>query len=129
MTIAYIAFLRPDLLRMAKAGDDAAEVGWYPVRRVPKLAFDHDCMLSQALARLKELAVREPVWLSLLPRTFVMVELHALRESILNSKLDFRASRREMISSGWIRKAGAIKDGNALYIKQQSSPRTLRRRR
>jgi 8-oxo-dGTP diphosphatase len=127
VTIAYIAFLRPELLRKAKAGDDAAEVGWYSVRRVPKLAFDHDRMLRQALARLKELAVREPVWLSLLPRTFVMGELHALQESILNLKLDLRAFRREMISSGWIREAGH-KDGTVLYTKQQSSPRPLRRR-
>ena len=35
-----------------KGGDDAAKAQWFPIDRVPPLAFDHDEMLERALARL-----------------------------------------------------------------------------
>ena len=52
VSIAYLAVLpgRPD----ARAGDDAAEVGWFPLDRPPDTAFDHEAILARARARLGE---------------------------------------------------------------------------
>lgn len=36
----------------ARAGDDAAEVGWFDARRLPELAFDHAEVIPTALARI-----------------------------------------------------------------------------
>jgi 8-oxo-dGTP diphosphatase len=114
VTIAYMAFLSPELLRKAKAGDDAAEVCWFPVRRAPKLAFDHSRMLRQALGWMGEFVLREPVWLALLPRTFSLMEGQRLYENILGRKIDARSFRRRMVSSGWVQEAGR-KDGELKY--------------
>src|SRR5262245_18323601 len=35
------------------AGDDAAEVAWYPIDAVPELAFDHSRIVADARARLQ----------------------------------------------------------------------------
>lgn len=37
-----------------KGGDDARQAQWFPVKEVPKLAFDHDLILHDALQRLQE---------------------------------------------------------------------------
>ncbi len=37
----------------AKAGDDAAEAGWFPVHSLPELAFDHQEVVQQAIIKLK----------------------------------------------------------------------------
>ena len=35
-----------------KGGDDAAKAQWFPIDRIPPLAFDHDEILERALTRL-----------------------------------------------------------------------------
>jgi 8-oxo-dGTP diphosphatase len=39
--------------RQVKAADDAAKAQWFPVSKLPKLAFDHAEMLRAALRRLR----------------------------------------------------------------------------
>ncbi len=53
--VAFLAMLAPDHAE-AVAGDDAAECAWFPLRRPPKLAFDHAHMLRDARTRLAVLA-------------------------------------------------------------------------
>lgn len=51
ISVAYLA--RVDKARTKpRADDDAAEVGWFPVTRLPKLAFDHRAIMSVARQRL-----------------------------------------------------------------------------
>src|SRR5262249_55713671 len=38
------------------AGDDAAEVGWFPLTELPPLAFDHDRIVERARIRLADRA-------------------------------------------------------------------------
>ena len=53
--VAFLALAAPGTVE-AVAGDDAAAVRWFPLRRPPKLAFDHADMLRDARARLAALA-------------------------------------------------------------------------
>ena len=47
ITVTYLAEVDPAKVRPI-AADDAAEVGWFSLRKPPKLAFDHAKMLSDA---------------------------------------------------------------------------------
>jgi 8-oxo-dGTP diphosphatase len=53
ISVTYLALLDADQLQ-PRAGDDAAEVGWFSLRQPPKLAFDHKDILAVARKYLKE---------------------------------------------------------------------------
>ncbi len=52
ITVAYYAMVPYTKVSLVKAGDDAAEVQWFPLRKLPELAFDHRIILSDILIRL-----------------------------------------------------------------------------
>lgn len=50
ISIAFYALIQ---ISEVKGGDDAAQARWFAIDEVPALAFDHDQMLQDALAKLK----------------------------------------------------------------------------
>ena len=57
--VAYLARVRPSDVNPA-AADDAAEVGWHRLDRLPPLAFDHDQILACARRRLAPTRAKKP---------------------------------------------------------------------
>jgi 8-oxo-dGTP diphosphatase len=56
-TVSVVYFGRVDgTHRTPSAGDDAAEVGWFPLTKLPPLAFDHDRIVERARIRLADRA-------------------------------------------------------------------------
>ena len=51
ITIAYYAIIDKTEV---KGSDDAREARWFPLSKIPALAFDHAQILSDALHKLKE---------------------------------------------------------------------------
>lgn len=51
ITVAYTGIVK---LTEVKGGDDASLAQWFPINEIPELAFDHQEILQDALARLKE---------------------------------------------------------------------------
>jgi 8-oxo-dGTP diphosphatase len=58
ISVAYLAIMDAAKLE-PRAQDDAAEVGWHPLRRPPALAFDHAEILACARRRLEK-GTRKP---------------------------------------------------------------------
>lgn len=56
ITVAFLARAKPVLLE-PQAADDAAEVKWFPLDRLPSLAFDHAEIIERARTRMAD---REP---------------------------------------------------------------------
>jgi 8-oxo-dGTP diphosphatase len=52
VSVAYLARV-PDDAPKAAAGDDAAAVKWFALKKLPKLAFDHAMILDRAAAKLR----------------------------------------------------------------------------
>ena len=73
-----------------KAGDDAAKAQWFPIDKVPALAFDHDLILRMATNELRRQIHFEPIGFELLPERFTMTQLQHLYEAILGVKFDRR---------------------------------------
>jgi 8-oxo-dGTP diphosphatase len=84
----------------AKAATDAANARWFPVSKVPKLAFDHAGILAMALARLKAKVRYQPIGFELLPPKFTLSQLQHLYEAILGMELDKRNFRKKVLSFG-----------------------------
>lgn len=97
ISIAYYALVR---LSDVKAGDDAAKAQWFPIDKVPSLAFDHDLMLRKATTELRRQIHFEPVGFELLPPKFTMTQLQHLYEAILGVKFDRRNFYNKMLKLG-----------------------------
>ena len=63
---------------------------WFSIREAPRLIFDHDHMMEQAMKRLRNRASIQPIGFELLPEKFTMRQLQKLYEAIWNTPLDKR---------------------------------------
>lgn len=63
---------------------------WFPVNEAPKLVFDHNIMVNNAINQLQYKTSKEPIGFELLPPKFTMKQLQKLYESILDEELDKR---------------------------------------
>ncbi|MBP9001994.1 MAG: NUDIX hydrolase [Candidatus Hydrogenedentes bacterium] len=52
-TISVVYWTRLERAVPVSGGDDAREAGWFPVDRLPDLAFDHEVIIQEALKRLR----------------------------------------------------------------------------
>src|SRR3982751_3772147 len=60
VSVAYYALVKL-AAHETKAATDAADARWFPVSKIPKLAFDHGEILAAGLARLKGKVRYEPM--------------------------------------------------------------------
>lgn len=82
-----------------EAGTDAAEARWWPVDKLPPLAFDHAEILEMALTRLRAKLGYTSVAYALLPEEFTLTELQTVYEIILGRTLDKRNFRKKMLAA------------------------------
>lgn len=94
ITIAYMALVK---LTEVRGGDDAADARWFPIDRTPQLAFDHDKILRDALARLRERIHFHPIGYDLLPEKFTIRQLQTLYEAVLGVRFDRRNFSKKMM--------------------------------
>lgn len=99
VSVAYFA-----LVKLAdyhpKGGDDAAEAGWFSVKEMPSLAFDHEKIIRTALYRLKGKIRYQPLGFELLDEKFTLSELQHLYETVLENPIDKRNFRRKILKTG-----------------------------
>jgi len=95
ITVAYYALLTTEAAPLV-AGTDAGAAKWMPARRHPRLAFDHERILSYALERLINKLEYTTVGFKLLPKTFTLSHLQRVYEAVLGRTLDKRNFRRKM---------------------------------
>ena len=96
VSVAYYALTRP-ADHNAVAASDAAEVRWFELDALPKLAFDHAEILEVAIARLRGKLRHEPIGFELLPEKFTLTQLQKLYEAVLGAELDKRNFRKKVL--------------------------------
>jgi len=99
VTVAYYALVASDRLSLM-AGADAADARWFPMARLPHLAFDHQRILDYALERLRNKLEYTTVGFQFLPDKFTLGELQTVYETILGRRLDKRNFRRKIALLG-----------------------------
>jgi 8-oxo-dGTP diphosphatase len=71
---------------------------WFNINSAPKLIFDHDQMVVDALKRLKEKSMTRPIGFELLPEKFTVPQLQKLYEAINQVQFDKRNFRKKLLS-------------------------------
>ncbi len=99
VSVAYYALVKLEDYQ-AKADTDASKVMWFPISKLPKLAFDHVHILTMAQTRLRGKVRYEPIGFELLPPKFTLSQLQHLYEAVLETEIDKRNFRKKVLSFG-----------------------------
>ncbi len=99
ISIAYYSVVKLNEHALT-AGSDAVDAGWFSIRRLPRLAFDHATVMAMAIKRLQGKVVYAPIIFELLPTKFKLPQLQKVYELILERPLDKRNFRKKILGSG-----------------------------
>ena len=72
----------------------------FPLKRVPKLIFDHQDMVEAAKRRIRYKAALHPILFELLPTRFTIPQLQMLYESVFNTTIDKRNFSKRVLATG-----------------------------
>ncbi len=110
VTVAFYALIKPENHRVI-AKNYISDVKWFAIKEVPKLGFDHNLILEDALAQLRVNLRNYIIMGELLPVKFTLKELQDLYEHILGEELDRRNFRKKMLQLDLIKPTGEKKVG------------------
>jgi 8-oxo-dGTP diphosphatase len=105
VSVTYFALTPSDHLS-PKASSDAAKAAWFPINKLPNLAFDHAEIINQARARLIAKLGYSTIAFQMLPDTFTLSQLQSVYEILLNEPLDKRNFRKGILARNIIRETG-----------------------
>jgi len=125
VSVAYIALARRGE-RPPRHSSKYATATWFPVRRLPDLAYDHGRIARMALARLRAKLGYTNIVCNLLPRAFTLTDLQHTYQAILGRRLDRRNFRRKLLALGLLVHLPGTRRGRhrpaALYAFRSRSP-------
>jgi 8-oxo-dGTP diphosphatase len=101
-SVAYFALIDIHKYETQLSNDYHAE--WFPLKRVPKLVFDHQEMVEAAKRRIRYKAALHPILFELLPTKFTLPQLQILYESVFNTTIDKRNFSKRVLATGLLMK-------------------------
>jgi ADP-ribose pyrophosphatase YjhB (NUDIX family) len=110
ISLAYFALL--DLNKYTNQLSDQFQAQWFPLKKIPKLIFDHHEMVKMAKAKLRYKASLHPILFELLPEKFTLPQLQSLFEEVYDTLFDKRNFSRKILSTGLLLKLSE-KDKNS----------------
>ncbi len=101
ISVAYYGLVRPKDYQIS-AQTDAEDVGWFNIKKLPRLAFDHKHIVDQAIKRLQGKIAYEPIGFELLDRKFPFSDLEKLYQALMDRDLDRRNFKKKIIGYGFL---------------------------
>lgn len=123
ITVAYYALIPSDRIEI-RAASDAEAVGWFAMDELPKLAFDHDEILTMAHERLVAKLDYSTLAFQFMPQEFTLTELQQVYEIILQQEMDKRNFRKWILAleqieeTGGERREGAHRPAKLYRVRQ-----------
>lgn len=112
VSVAYFALIQSPQVHL-KTTSEYGDVAWFPVKKLPKLAYDHTKIIRTAVQRLKAKLEYTNIVYSLLPKEFTLTELQQVYQIILDESLDKRNFRKKVLSLGLLKKLQKKRQGTA----------------
>lgn len=131
LSVSYFALVDRNKIDIQES-EKTQKPAFYPVIKLPKLAFDHKEIIEYALKRLRYKLEYTNVVFSLLEKKFTFTQLQNAYEIILDKKLDKRNFRKKFLTLGLIKTAkgkleGARQRPAQLYSFMSGKPVELKR--
>ncbi|OKH21234.1 NUDIX hydrolase [Hydrococcus rivularis NIES-593] len=101
LSVSYFALVRfEDANLIAK---NLSSITWYPIQKVPKLAFDHNKILEYGYRRLRNKLEYSPIAFDVLPEVFTLNDLYQLYCTILGENFsDYSNFRSRLLKLGFL---------------------------
>lgn len=110
ISISYMGLVDTVSIEL-KMEENNIEKEWFKIDELPKLAFDHDKIISKTLNNLKSKIISSNILKILFPSDFTLPELQNIYEQLLNVKIDRRNFRKKIIGSDLIEETGEYNEG------------------
>lgn len=114
VALAHIGIVDKTKVSIMKETMKTSDCDWFPLDKIPTLAYDHNEILDEAIEVLKG-RIKETDFLRYMyPDGFTMPEIQKVYESILNKTFDRRNFRKKLLSLGLIEETNRLEkfDGN-----------------
>jgi len=102
IAITYIGIIDSKRVGILKDTQKTSDADWVPIDKIPKLAYDHNKILDEAVNSLKEKIIETNILKSLYPDGFTLPEIQKVYEVILDNKFDRRNFRKKILNTGFI---------------------------
>ena len=101
ITIAYLSLCK--INRKFNWVSKYSTVEWVPVSALPRMPFDHNKIVEEALKEIQQWVTYEPsVLFELLPVKFTAAELRRLYEAVYHKKCDVRNFHKKIVSMDYV---------------------------
>jgi 8-oxo-dGTP diphosphatase len=101
ISVAYYGLVRPKDYQIS-AQTDAEDVGWFNIKKLPKLAFDHKHIVDLAIKRLQGKIAYQPIGFELLDKKFPFSDLEKLYQALMDRDLDRRNFKKKIMGYGFL---------------------------
>lgn len=108
VALGYLGIVAKDRYQILKDTLKTSDCDWFPMDKIPTLAYDHNEILDRAYSVLKERINSTDLLKNLYPNGFTMPEIKLAYESILNTTFDRRNFRKKMLSLGLIEQTNRV---------------------
>ncbi|NQV89626.1 MAG: NUDIX hydrolase [Parcubacteria group bacterium] len=112
ISIAHVALV-PDEHASLKTSEKYLDVKWWPVSKLPPLAYDHKTIVQTTLERVKTKIQYTNIAWSLLAKEFTLTELQRVYEIVMDQDLDKRNFRKRINELHLIQATGHKRSGQA----------------
>lgn len=101
ITVAYLSLCKIDRKLNNVSKYKSSE--WYPVGQIPKMPFDHNKIVAEALIEIRRWIEHEPaIVFELLPQKFTISQLHRLYEAIYVKDIDIRNFHKKVAAMSYV---------------------------
>ncbi len=112
VALAHLAIVDKDKYNLSKDTLKTSDADWFPIDKIPALAYDHNEILNKAIEVLKSRITNTDILKSLYPNGFTMPEIKLTYESIFNTKYDRRNFRKKLLNLGFIEETNRVERFN-----------------
>lgn len=111
LSVSYFALVRyeeAELIDPPESGAANQKINWFPVDKIPDLAFDHLRIVQYGQRRLCSKLEYSPVAFEVLPDTFTLNDLYQLYSAVLGENFsDYSNFRARLLKLGILQDTGA----------------------
>jgi ADP-ribose pyrophosphatase YjhB (NUDIX family) len=105
LSVSYFALVRFEDAKLI--AENLNSITWYPIQKVPKLAFDHNQILEYGYRRLRNKLEYSPIAFDVLPEVFTLNDLYQLYCTILGENFsDYSNFRSRLLKLGFLSDTG-----------------------